>query len=136
MLGEMVSKCWISRCVIDIIQRAAADAAPREACGLLFGERDAIRTIRQVDNVARNPEREFEIDPAPLFAALRAERAGGAKLVGYWHSHPGGDASPSATDAAMAAPDGKIWVIAGGGEITAWRATIQGFVALAVEITD
>ena len=74
------------------------------------------------------PETRFEIDPATLFAALRAERAGGAKIVGYWHSHPSGDASPSATDAAMAAPDGKLWLIVAGEEVRLWRAIEGGAV--------
>ena len=123
----MVSRCRISRCVAEIVQRAAADAAPREACGLLFGSVDVIESVQVVENHAENPETHFEIDPRALFAALKAERAGGPKLAGYFHSHPGGDATPSATDAAMAAPDGKLWVIVAGEAMTAWRAGAAGF---------
>jgi desampylase len=111
----------ISRCVVEIIQRAAAEAAPREACGLLFGSEERIEAVQVVENVAEDPERAFEIDPSALFAALRAERAGGAKIAGYWHSHPSGDARPSVADAVMAAADGKLWVIAGGDDVTGWR---------------
>lgn len=132
----MGSRCWISRCVIHTIQQAAAEAAPREACGLFFGDDDRIDAVQIVANVADDPERRFEIDPVALFAALRAERAGGPKLVGYWHSHPGGDASPSATDAAMAAGDGKIWLIAAGEEIAAWRAGANGFAPLEISAGD
>ena len=78
------------------------------------------------EKVSETPETRFEIAPRSLFAALRAERAGGPKLVGYWHSHPGGDATPSATDAAMAAPDGKLWLIVGSREVSAWRAGDAG----------
>ena len=60
------------------------------------------------------------------FAALRAERAGGPKLVGYWHSHPSCNPTPSLTDAEMAAPDGKLWLIDGFNAITAWRAVEHG----------
>lgn len=116
----------ISRCVVEIIQREAAEAAPREACGLLFGGESEIDAVEVVDNVAENAERRFEVDPRALFAALRAERAGGRKIVGYWHSHPSGDARPSAEDAAMAAPDGKLWVIAGGDEVTCWSSGASG----------
>lgn len=100
--------------------------APNEACGLLFGDADAITMMQAVDNVAEAPERRFEIDPAALFAALRAERAGGPKIVGYWHSHPSGDATPSATDAAMAEPDGKLWAIVARDGIRLWRAGATG----------
>lgn len=115
----------ISSCVIELIQQAAAAAAPLEACGLLFGS-DGVERASVVANVSDDPARRFEIDPAALFAALKAERAGGDKVIGYWHSHPSGDANPSATDAAMAAADGKIWVIVAGKALTAWRAGACG----------
>lgn len=118
----MVLRCKISRAVLDAIRAEAARAAPAEACGLLFGSIHEITAMSVTRNVAENPERHFEIDPAALFAALRAERAGGPTLAGYWHSHPSGDATPSATDTEMAAVDGRIWLIAAGNEITAWRA--------------
>lgn len=123
----------ISRCVVDIIQRAAAEAAPHEACGLLFGDGDAIDGCEPTRNLAANPDRHFEIDPAALFAALRAERAGGGRLAGYWHSHPSGDPAPSATDAALAAGDGKLWVIVAGDAIAAWRSTPDGFEPVAID---
>lgn len=108
-----------------IIAAAHADPA-REACGLLFGDDSGIRRAEPCANVAADPTRMFEIDPAALFAALRAERAGGARLIGYWHSHPSGDLRPSPTDAAMAAADGKLWLITAGGDIGVWRATGAG----------
>lgn len=117
----------ISRCVVQLIQRGAAEAAPLEACGLLFGDDHAISEAETCANVAEEPAITFEIDPAALFAALRAERAGGRRIAGYWHSHPSGHTSPSATDTAMAAPDGKLWLIAARNEIGAWRAGPDGF---------
>ncbi len=124
----------ISRCVAEAIQRAAAAAAPREACGLLFGAGDQVTEYQVVENVSKNPETRFEIDPAVLFAALRAERAGGAAILGYWHSHPSGDAHPSVTDLAMAAADGKVWLIAAGTRLTAWRAGDGGLEPLCLQI--
>lgn len=122
----MGMRVHVSRCVVELIQRAADAAAPEEACGLLFGQNSAIEAASISANVADNPQTRFEIDPAALFAALRAERAGGPALAGYWHSHPSGDARPSATDAAMAAPDGRLWLIVAGGTITGWRAVANG----------
>jgi proteasome lid subunit RPN8/RPN11 len=116
----------ISRCVVELIQRAAAEAAPREACGLLFGAGDTIEAASVEDNVAANPHTHFEIDPAGLFAAIRAERAGGPCVAGHWHSHPSGDAMPSITDAAMAVADGKLWLIVTANAVTGWRATARG----------
>ena len=121
----MGMKAHVSRSVLTGIQRISADAAPREACGLLFGAPDRVTDWQAVENVAEEPERRFEIEPGALFAALRAERAGGPKIVGYWHSHPGGDATPSVTDAAMAQPDGKLWLIVTQDNATLWRAEDQ-----------
>ena len=108
------------------MKKASAEAAPREACGLLFGTGAAITAFTETVNVAASPETRFEVDPAALFQALRAERAGGASLLGYWHSHPSGDPMPSATDAALAAPDGKLWLVLGGEGVTCWRAGTGG----------
>ena len=118
----------VSRSVLIGIRRISAIAAPREACGLLFGSDAAITDWQAVENVAEEPERRFEIDPAALFAALRAERAGGPRIAGYWHSHPSGDPMPSATDAAMAAPDGRLWLIVAGEVARLWRAGETGAV--------
>lgn len=125
----------ISRCVVELIQRAAADAEPLEACGLLFGDGGAISRAEIAANVADEPAQRFEIDPTALFAALKAERAGGERIVGYWHSHPNGNATPSATDAAMASRDGKLWLIVAGSDFTLWRAGDAGMelIALTVE---
>lgn len=116
----------ISRSILDGMKKASAEAVPCEACGLLFGAGAQITAVQQARNVAATPETRFEIDPAALFAALRAERAGGATLLGYWHSHPSGDPLPSPTDAAMAAADGKLWLVLGGDDVTCWRAGARG----------
>jgi desampylase len=118
----------VSRSVLIGTRQISADLAPREACGLLFGSADAITAMQAVENVAEAPETRFEIDPAALFAALRAERTGGPKIAGYWHSHPSGEATPSETDAAMAAPDGKLWLIVAGDAATLWRTKTAGAV--------
>jgi desampylase len=118
----------VSRSVLIGTRQISADLAPREACGLLFGSADAITAMQAVENVAEDPDRRFEIDPSALFAALRAERTGGPKIVGYWHSHPSGNATPSETDVGMAAPDGKLWLIVAGETATLWRTSAAGAV--------
>ena len=122
--------------MLDAIRRESALVAPAEACGLLFGEGGEIAGFQAVENVAEDPRNYFEIDPAALFAALRAERAGGPKIAGYWHSHPGGNPAPSATDAAMAVPDGKVWLIVAGDAVTAWAAREGGFEPLSCKVFE
>lgn len=104
----------------QIVALAAADA--REVCGLLLGTPDRIEAIIPAANVAADPTRHFELDPAALIAAHRAARSGGRAIIGHYHSHPSGVAAPSPTDAACATPDGSLWLIVGAGEATLWRA--------------
>ena len=85
-----------------------------------------VADIRPAANVAARPETRFEIDPAILIAAHRDARAGGMQVIGYYHSHPGGRAQPSAEDARLAAPDGQYWIILGADGVTAWQAAAQG----------
>ena len=103
----------------ELIKHAAASPAV-EVCGLLIGSGE-IERIVPAANIASDPARTFEIDPSMLFAAIRAERVGQGRLLGYYHSHPSGSPTPSRRDIEMALPDGKIWIIIGDGRATAWR---------------
>jgi proteasome lid subunit RPN8/RPN11 len=122
------------------ILQAAQEARSSEACGLLLGHDTHIETALPAANVHPEPLRHFEIDPAALIAAHKAARerasAGGPQLLGYFHSHPDGLARPSATDAAMAPGDGRIWAIAAAGVVTLWRDAPSGFEALSYRLKE
>ncbi len=105
---------------------ALARASPVEVCGLLLGCAGQIADIVPCANVADDPAIRFELDPRALIAAHRAARGGGPQVIGHYHSHPSGRAEPSPRDAADAAPDGSIWIIVAGEEVTAWRAVADG----------
>lgn len=113
----------ISRGVLQRILAHAAKEPGREVCGLLLGPAkcDRIETAVEAANIASHPATSFEIDPAALFAALRAERAGGSRILGHYHSHPNGLATPSVRDAAMAFQPGRLWLIVAAGEARMWR---------------
>ncbi|WP_332459776.1 M67 family metallopeptidase [Croceicoccus marinus] len=125
----------VTRTVVDAIAASASRAAPREACGLLLGRGSRIDALSETVNVAPDPLRHFEIDPAALIAAHKAERAGGQQLIGYFHSHPSGLPEPSATDQAQAARDGRVWAIATpAGEIGWFVSEEDGFARLCPQI--
>ena len=130
----MGMECVVARGILAQLAAEAAHAAPNEACGLLLGRREGreIRVDRLLPtiNVAPDPARHFEIDPAALIGAHRAARDGGPQVVGCYHSHPTGIAAPSATDTALAAPDGQLWAIVGAGQIGWYIAGHKGFTAL------
>ena len=113
----------------DLLARLSRDAATRpdvEICGLLYGVADRIEAAEACGNVAPDPARRFELDPAALLAAHRRARAGGPPILGHYHSHPSGRAEPSEADAADAAPDGALWLILAAGEARLWRAGADG----------
>lgn len=125
--GRQPMTATIAPAALDAILAAAAAAHPHEACGLLLGHGAHIAEARATANVHPAPARHFEIDPAALIAAHKAARAGGPRVLGYFHSHPNGLARPSATDAALAAHDGLVWAIAAAGTVTFWRDGPSGF---------
>lgn len=94
---------------------AARAARPNEACGLLFGRHREdghhVLAASVAANVAADPRRRFEVDPAHLIAAQRAARNGGPAILGVWHSHPDGPPAPSAADRAGITDPSWIWII-------------------------
>jgi len=98
----------------QILAEARA-AAPRECCGLVLGGRDGdaatATALHQARNLAEAADR-FAIDPADQFAAQRAARAAGIRIIGCYHSHPDGVARPSARDLEGAGEENFLWLIA------------------------
>jgi len=97
---------------------AAARAYPHECCGLLEGK-DApdgwiAIAVHETANLAEEPSRHFLIDPQAQFDLMRALRDKQTRIIGCFHSHPGGIAEPSATDRAEAYETDFLYLIAGG----------------------
>ncbi len=99
---------------------AAAEAAyPCEACGLLVGIDDrsvqepavVVQAVHESPNVADDPAHRFEVDPALRFRLFRELTPTGPRLVGLYHSHPDGNAEPSAHDLACAFEPDLAWLV-------------------------
>lgn len=119
----------IARTACEQILAHAAALEGEEVCGLLIGRGDMIEEACVTPNVAPDRQRRFEIDPAALLAAHRTARGSGHRVIGHYHSHPNGAATPSLRDAAMAVEDGAVWVIAAGGRLAAYVAAKRGALA-------
>jgi proteasome lid subunit RPN8/RPN11 len=126
----MGTQFTMTRGIAQDLLAQAAKAPDEEVCGLLLGQGGHIAHILPAANVHPDAARRFEIDPAVLIGAIRAARNGGPQVLGCYHSHPSGLPRPSATDAAMAAHDGKLWAIVADGVIGWWRDGESGFEAL------
>jgi proteasome lid subunit RPN8/RPN11 len=136
-------KVRISSAARAAIAKGCRKAGREEACGLLLGCSEAdswtVALATCARNIAPEPWRSFEIDPAHLLAAHRAARAARAPaIVGVWHSHPGGVLLPSEADRAGADTPGWLWLIvdAAGSGMAAFLAVADAagrFLPLAVE---
>ncbi len=119
--------------VLDLILADVAATPGLERCGLLFGGAKRIDAAQPTTNVASDPAQFFEIDPAVLLAAMRAERGGGPRVIGHYHSHPNGSAEPSARDLAASEP-GKLWLIVADGAARLWLSEAGAFRELKLHI--
>jgi proteasome lid subunit RPN8/RPN11 len=113
-----------------IRDHAVADY-PYECCGVLLGEVEngvkVATEIRRIENTHEDGhERRFRIAPEVLFQLDREERAGGPKVLGFYHSHPDHPARPSQYDRDHAAGWYSYIIVAsrnGGTEhMTSWVA--------------
>lgn len=98
----------------DEIASHARAARPAECCGLLVGRGEgtvAVDRIVPAANVAAHPHRRFAVEPQLQFDTLRSLRGTPLRVVGHYHSHPGGPATPSDTDLEMAFDPQSIWLI-------------------------
>jgi len=120
----------VASSALETMRGQAALAHPRECCGILLGHENRIEAALPARNVHPEPERHFEIDPQALFNAFRTARSGGPQVLGYYHSHPVGEAEPSGTDQQRALRDGSIWAIIAGLEVRLWSDDETGFAEL------
>ena len=129
------------------IERAAEDAYPEEACGLLVGcsspgEAYRVSTVEASANVAEPPRtRRFEVDPKLRLRLERALRESPDSVIGFYHSHPDGSAQPSETDISMIFEPDMVWLITAvtdgrAGETAGWRPAEDGsaFLPLGIEL--
>ncbi|GAA4763198.1 hypothetical protein GCM10023219_04390 [Stakelama sediminis] len=117
----------ISSAILRQVMDRADRAGGQEVCGLLRGRGPVIRQALATANIAADPQRAFEIEPAALLRAHRlARRTGGLEILGCYHSHPNGRTDPSPRDAQAAAADEKLWLIVTPDSARLWRARPHG----------
>lgn len=99
--GE-VREAVIPRKLLDKIAAHARDESPREVCGWLAGEAGEVHGIYPVPNAARDPEREFVMEPRSQIDTMNLIREAGLELLGTYHSHPKTPPVPSERDMNLA----------------------------------
>jgi proteasome lid subunit RPN8/RPN11 len=95
----------------DEIVAHARESAPKECCGLVFGDGEVASKVVRGRNIHTTPETRYEIDPAQLRDALAGNDDSDRFLVGIYHSHPRTKAEPSPFDVANARWPAQVYVL-------------------------
>jgi len=98
-----MSSVRLPRAIVNRILSHAQHAPETEVCGLIAGRGGEPVRVCPVPNVAREPERLFEMAPEGQIDAMRRMRENGETLFAIYHSHPHAPAVPSAQDLEQAA---------------------------------
>ena len=105
----------IAQSALDKLRAHGESAYPDESCGVLLGtisgdERIVLEAV-PLANIAETRRNRYRIAPVDLIRAEKAARLAGWEILGFYHSHPGHLAEPSATDLAEAHWLGYSYVI-------------------------
>jgi len=111
-LGTDPNAMKLPAAALDTVRAESIRAYPEECCGALLGRGSVSEEVVPLDNVSRDPQRAFEIDPEVLLALDRDAAARDLEILGYYHSHPNGSAEPSLTDLRSAWPE-TLYLIVG-----------------------
>jgi len=92
----LVSDSNLKKVEVDARARATV-----ESCGIFVGKREGgdfeVVDVIKASNMANSSTR-FEINPEELYRAIRRAEAKGLDVIGFYHSHLGCGAEPSAVD--------------------------------------
>ena len=131
--GIPLRRLWVGRALAADLGERAREGAPEEVCGLLLGLRRGpearVTRAPPCPNLAppADRRRRFAIDPVEVLRAMRDLRGTEEELLGFYHSHPEGEAEPSPTDRkGMALWPETVWLVIGSertgpeGRMRAW----------------
>lgn len=120
----------LSQTVRQTMVAHARAAAPDECCGLLVGVGRRVDFAIPLSNTDPRPETGFRVDPAEHIAVRRILRrvVPARAIVGVYHSHPRGPATPSPRDIAECHYPDWMFVIVGraGRSIRAYQLRARG----------
>jgi len=133
----------IERQVLDAVLSHARECRPNECCGILLADPQDLTTVvdaLRADNIEPDrPADAYLLDHRAQLQALDLQIEGRMETVGYYHSHPRGDARPSRRDVELAVPDTTYLIIGladGRPECRAWRCAGRVLVPAPFETVD
>lgn len=97
----MAAGLQISRVLYEQVIAHCRSRYPKEACGLLAGERDMVTQVYPMTNVEDSPIG-YAMDPLEQLRTEKQMRQLSQRLVGIFHSHTASAAYPSSVDVRLA----------------------------------
>ena len=117
--------------LLQDVRAHAAEAAPNECVGLLFGREGRVSKLRRLTNISETPQTRFFALPQELLAAFKEADRLGEQVLGSYHSHPHSDAWLSPADLA-GAHEGAVHLIVGQDAVRAFF--VQGGLGTELEL--
>lgn len=96
--------------VLRAMEAHAREAAPQEAVGAVLGTAERAVRYAPLQNRSGTPGVAFSVDPLELVRVDGAARDQGLRVLGLFHSHPGGRPEPSGIDRDQSWPGFACWI--------------------------
>lgn len=104
----------ITRENLEKIVSHAMREFPNEACGIIagkkIGKKKIVEKIYEVKNRLKSPFR-YEMDPEEQLKVFQEVEKSFLEILGFYHSHPHSNATPSEIDKSLAFYEGFSYVI-------------------------
>lgn len=101
----------LPRQIVNGILSLAQSKTDQEVCGLISQDKNQNMTLIPIPNIAKDPEKFFEMDPASTIKAMKNIRENDSVLFAIFHSHPHTPAQPSKTDIEQAGYPEALYLI-------------------------
>ena len=88
----------------EVLRAHAARSWPEECCGALLADASGLISARPLENTATDRRNGFQVSARESLRLEADAEAEGLFIAGFYHSHPDGPATPSASDAESAWP--------------------------------
>lgn len=107
----MTRDVTLPRELINRLLGHAQHSPETEVCGLIARDANKLFKVYPVDNVARERDHLFAMDPKGQIDAMRQMRENNEELFAIYHSHPHAPAEPSLRDLEEAAYPEALYLI-------------------------
>lgn len=107
----MTMYLWLTHEQAKTIIDHAKKTYPQEACGLIGGKSGQALTVVPIENIASQPQVQYQLDHAQQVHAMLGFQKHGYEITAIYHSHPKTPPIPSKTDIEQASYPDSVYLI-------------------------